>query len=106
MVPALRELTIDGKDKIPAPEKVSSALGESTGGKNRIHSEGTSGGNALRNESRPKMETFLDIEEEHEHRGQKAWSGMGHIQYGTWKEEECRDSGWQGEWGPATQRAC
>lgn len=40
MVPALRELTIDGKDKIPAPENVSNALREATGGKNRDPPEG------------------------------------------------------------------
>lgn len=59
MAPALRELTIDGQDKMPAPEKVSSALRKGTGGKNRVHSEGTSGGSAWRNESGPKMETIL-----------------------------------------------
>lgn len=40
MVPALRERTIDGKDRIPAPEKVSSALREGTGGKTEFTQRG------------------------------------------------------------------
>lgn len=57
-LPSGNSQLIDGSDQLPGPEKVTRALREGTGGKNRVHSEGTSGGSVLRNESGPKMEAL------------------------------------------------